>query len=88
MTATPETGSTTLAVVGLPSELRASGIWAASLLHALARDEVAGRRSQRLTEARLDVPGILSKVFYHVFAAQHLPAPSKREPFVKSAEHI
>ena len=32
---------------------RASGTWAASLLHALARDEAAGRRAQRLTEPKL-----------------------------------
>ena len=43
----------TLDVGGLSAEQRASGTWAASLLHALARDEVAGRRPERLTEARL-----------------------------------
>lgn len=44
---------TTLDVGGLSADQRASGTWAASLLHALARDEVAGRRPQRLTEPRL-----------------------------------
>lgn len=33
---------------------RPTGVWAASLLHALARDEVAGRRRPRLTEPKLD----------------------------------
>jgi len=43
----------TFDVGSLSSEQRPSGTWAASLLHALARDEVAGRRPQRLTEPRL-----------------------------------
>jgi hypothetical protein len=38
---------------GLSNEERATGEWAAALLHALARDEVAGRRPERLTERRL-----------------------------------
>lgn len=38
---------------GLSNEQRPTGAWAASLLHALARDEAAGRRPERLTEARL-----------------------------------
>jgi len=42
-----------LDVGGLRTDQRPSGTWAASLLHALARDEVAGRRPQRLTEPRL-----------------------------------
>lgn len=33
---------------------RPTGVWTASLLHALARDEVAGRRRPRLTEPKLD----------------------------------
>jgi hypothetical protein len=33
---------------------RPTGVWAASLLHALARDEAAGRRRPRLTEPKLD----------------------------------
>lgn len=33
---------------------RPTGLWAASLLHALARDEAAGRRRPRLTEPKLD----------------------------------
>jgi len=44
---------TTLDLSGLSTEQRAGGAWAASLLHALARDEAAGRRTQRLTEPRL-----------------------------------
>lgn len=32
---------------------RPTGVWAASLLHALARDEAAGRRRPRLTEPKL-----------------------------------
>ena len=43
----------TLDVGSLSSEQQASGTWAACLLLALARDEVAGRRPQRLTEPRL-----------------------------------
>jgi hypothetical protein len=43
-----------LDVAILSNELRPTGAWAAALLHALARDEAAGRRPQRLTEARLD----------------------------------
>jgi hypothetical protein len=43
-----------LDVATLSNELRPTGAWAAALLHALARDEVAGRRPQRLTEPRLD----------------------------------
>ena len=43
----------TLDVAGLAPDQRPTGTWAASLLHALARDEVAGRRPQRLTEERL-----------------------------------
>lgn len=38
----------------LTNDERASGTWAAALLHAIARDEAAGRRPQRLTEPRLD----------------------------------
>jgi len=45
--------TTTLEVGSLSPGQRASGTWAASLLHALARDEAAGRRPQRLTEPRL-----------------------------------
>ncbi len=41
-------------VSGLTDEQRATGVWAASLLHAIARDEAAGRRTQRLTEPKLD----------------------------------
>jgi hypothetical protein len=33
---------------------RPSGVWAAALLHAIARDEAAGRRRPRLTERNLD----------------------------------
>lgn len=33
---------------------RPTGLWAASLLHALARDEATGRRRPRLTEPKLD----------------------------------
>lgn len=33
---------------------RPAGIWAASLLHAIARDEAAGRRRPALTEPKLD----------------------------------
>jgi hypothetical protein len=42
-----------LDVSALTSDQRPTGIWAAALLHALARDEAAGRRPQRLTELRL-----------------------------------
>jgi hypothetical protein len=45
--------SATLEIGSLSPDQRASGTWAASLLHALARDEAAGRRPQRLTEPRL-----------------------------------
>lgn len=41
-------------VSGLTDEQRPAGLWAASLLHALARDEAAGRRRARLTEPKLD----------------------------------
>jgi hypothetical protein len=41
-------------VSGLSEALRPTGVWAASLLHAIARDEAAGRRTQRLTEPKLD----------------------------------
>ncbi|MDC0721698.1 hypothetical protein [Nannocystis bainbridge] len=40
-------------LAGLPSEQRATGIWSAALLHALARDEAAGRRAARVTEPGL-----------------------------------
>lgn len=43
-----------LDVSGLTDEERPTGVWAASLLHAIARDEAAGRRTQRLTEPKLD----------------------------------
>jgi hypothetical protein len=43
-----------LDIGGLSDELRPTGVWAASLLHALVRDELAGRRRPRLTEAKLD----------------------------------
>jgi hypothetical protein len=39
---------------GLADAQRPTGVWAASLLHALARDEAAGRRRPRLTEPKLD----------------------------------
>lgn len=38
----------------LTDEQRPSGTWAAALLYAIARDEAAGRRPQRLTEPKLD----------------------------------
>ena len=38
----------------LTTEQRPSGVWAATLLHAIARDEAAGRRPERLTEPKLD----------------------------------
>ena len=41
-------------VTGLDDAQRPTGVWAASLLHALARDEAAGRRRPRLTEPKLD----------------------------------
>lgn len=41
-------------VSALSDELQPTGVWAASLLHAIARDEAAGRRTQRLTEPKLD----------------------------------
>jgi len=41
-------------VTGLADAQRPTGVWAASLLHALARDEAAGRRRPRLTEPKLD----------------------------------
>lgn len=41
-------------VTGLAEAQRPTGVWAASLLHALARDEAAGRRRPRLTEPKLD----------------------------------
>jgi hypothetical protein len=39
---------------GLTAEQRPTGAWAAALVHALARDEAAGRRPERLTEPRQD----------------------------------
>ena len=45
---------TSLDVSTLNDAQRPSGVWAASLLHALARDEAAGRRPPRLTEPKLD----------------------------------
>ncbi len=42
-----------LDVSALSTDQRATGAWAAALLHALARDEAAGRRPERLTEPRL-----------------------------------
>jgi hypothetical protein len=38
---------------GLKDQQRSTGAWAAALMLALARDEAAGRRPARLTEARL-----------------------------------
>jgi hypothetical protein len=43
-----------LDVADLANDQRPTGLWAAALLHALARDEAAGRRPQRLTEPKLD----------------------------------
>src|SRR5688572_13580653 len=43
-----------LDVASLTAALRPTGVWAASLLHAIARDEAAGRRRPRLTEPKLD----------------------------------
>jgi hypothetical protein len=40
-------------VTTLPAEVQSTAVWAAALLHALARDEAAGRRPPRLTEPRL-----------------------------------
>lgn len=42
-----------LDLTGLSNEQRPTGAWAAVLLHALARDEAAGRRAERLTEPHL-----------------------------------
>lgn len=44
----------TLQVSGLSDHLRPTGVWAATLLHALARDEAFGRRPPRLTEPKLE----------------------------------
>lgn len=44
---------TNLDVSALTTEQRPTGAWAAALLHALARDEAAGRRPERLTEPKL-----------------------------------
>lgn len=41
-------------VSALSNDLQPTGVWAATLLHAIARDETAGRRTQRLTEPKLD----------------------------------
>jgi hypothetical protein len=43
-----------LDVSDLTNGQRSTGIWAASLLQAIARDEAAGRRTPRLTEPKLD----------------------------------
>jgi hypothetical protein len=43
-----------LNVSDLTSEQQSTGIWAASLLHALARDEAAGRRRPTLLEPKFD----------------------------------
>jgi hypothetical protein len=43
-----------LDVAGLTNVQQSTGVWAASLLHAIARDEAAGRRTPRLTEPKLD----------------------------------
>ncbi len=45
--------TTNLEVSGLTEDQRLTGAWAAALLNALARDEAAARRPQRLTEPRL-----------------------------------
>lgn len=44
----------TLDVSRLTEAQRLTGVWAASLLHAIARDEAAGRRRPALTEPKLD----------------------------------
>jgi hypothetical protein len=41
-------------VSGLTDAQLPTGVWAASLLHAIARDEAAGRRRPALTEPKLD----------------------------------
>jgi hypothetical protein len=43
-----------LDVSALTETEQPTGLWAAALLHALARDEAAGRRAPRLTEPKLD----------------------------------
>lgn len=43
-----------LDVSSLTDALRPTGVWAASLLHAIARDEAAGHRRPRLTEPKFD----------------------------------
>lgn len=47
-------GAHGLDVAALKDDQRPTGLWAASLLHAIAREEAAGRRTQRLTEPKLD----------------------------------
>ncbi len=42
-----------LDVARVPPEAKDTAVWAAALLHALAREEAAGRRPQRITEPRL-----------------------------------
>jgi hypothetical protein len=44
----------TLDLSGLTADQRPTGTWAASLLHAIARDEAAGRRRPALIEPKLD----------------------------------
>jgi hypothetical protein len=82
----------TLDVGSLSSEQRPSAVWVASLLHALARDEVAGRRPQRLTEprlatwsrfrGRLSATDLVSLLFEDAAVIHHVPfdAPALGAP--------
>lgn len=73
----------TLDLAGLPADQRSTGTWAAALLHALARDEAAGRRAARLTEpglatwnrfrGRLTATDLLALVFEDAAVLHRVP---------------
>src|SRR6266852_4989490 len=75
-----------LDVADLTNEQRPTGVWAAALLHALARDEAAGRRPQRLTEPKLDTwsrfrgrltsAGFVALLFEDAAVIHHVPFDS------------
>jgi hypothetical protein len=70
-------------LTALPASLRPTGTWAAALLHALARDEAAGRRVARLTEpglatwtrfrGRLTATDLLALVFEDASVLHRVP---------------
>ncbi len=84
----------TLEATGIGAALRPTGTWAAALVSALARDEAAGRRPQRLTEprmatwsrfrGRMTATDLLALLFEDAAVLHHMPFdPTTLDPSLR-----